>query len=225
MLVATRKSSRTASAVRTSEAPSGESDDARSGIMAAAVCCIEEGGLADLSMREVARRAGVSHQLPYHYFADREGILAALAQSGFEMLSERLARAAAAETKGADKLAAAGRAYVEFACEHPAHFRVMFRQDFVAVERHADAQASAESCFSRLPELVQELVGEGLVPHPNPQALLIMAWSVAHGLACLLLDGPLAQKLPEAAGAREQTVHDVMEAMRALVAASMRDRR
>jgi AcrR family transcriptional regulator len=197
-------------------------EDAKGAILAAAVAQIEEGGLADLSMREVARRAGVSHQLPYHYFTDREGILAAIAEVGFAIMCERLEAVVESEASGAEKLAAAGRAYVEFACEHPAHFRVMFRQDFVDVERHASAQASAETCFARLPELVASAIAEGLPPHPNPQSLVIMGWAIAHGLACLLLDGPLAKKLPEAAGARDQTVRDVMEAMRALVTAATR---
>jgi AcrR family transcriptional regulator len=199
-------------------------DDVRAQILAAAVTCMEEGGLADVSMREVARRAGVSHQLPYHYFTDREGILAAVAQAGFELLRERFVNAVSIEGNGADKLAAAGRAYVEFACDHPAHFRVMFRQDFVAMEKHADAQASADSCFAQLPLMIMEAIEEGLPPHPNPQALVVMGWSMAHGLACLLLDGPLAKKIPEAAGAREQTVSDVMEAMRSLLATSMKSK-
>lgn len=197
-----------------------DADRVRASILAAAVACIEEGGLANVSMREVARRAGVSHQLPYHYFTDREGILAAVAQNGFNLLETRIFKAARAEGTGPDKLAATGRAYVEFACDHPAHFRVMFRQDFVAIDKHASAEASADSCFAQLPVMIMEAIQEGLPPHPNPQALLVMGWSVAHGLACLLLDGPLLKKIPEAAGAREQTVHDVMEAMRFLLAAS-----
>lgn len=219
MEVAARKRTATAEVARASE------DDARGAILSAAVASIEEGGLANVSMREVARRAGVSHQLPYHYFADREGILAAVAQAGFELLRERFMKAIALDGSGADKLAAAGRAYVEFACDHPAHFRVMFRQDFVAMERHADAKASADSCFAQLPLMIAEAIEDGLPAHPNPRALVVMAWSVAHGLACLLLDGPLAQKLPEAAGAREQTVQDVMEAMRALIDGSTKPKK
>lgn len=221
MEVATRKKTATAALTRSSEAP----DDVRAQILAAAVSCMEEGGLAELSMREVARRAGVSHQLPYHYFTDREGILAAVAQAGFDLLRGRFMKAVKIEGSGADKLAAAGRAYVEFACDHPAHFRVMFRQDFVAMENHADAQASADSCFAQLPVMVMEAIEDGLPPHPNPQAIIIMGWSIAHGLACLLLDGPLAKKIPEAAGAREKTVNDVMEAMRALLASATEPRK
>ncbi|MBX3227613.1 MAG: TetR/AcrR family transcriptional regulator [Labilithrix sp.] len=200
-------------------------DDVRGEILAAAVRTIEEGGLADLSMREVARRAGVSHQLPYHYFTDREGILAAIAQSGFTLLGARLRKLTTADMTGAEKLAAAGREYVEFACDHPAHFRVMFRNDFVAVERFPTAQENADDCFALLPKLVGEAIADGLPPKPDERALVILGWSIAHGLACLLLDGPLAKKLPDAAGARAATVHAVMEALKNLVEASSKPRR
>jgi len=195
-------------------------DDVGGDILAAAVSAIEEGGLADLSMREVARRAGVSHQLPYHYFTDREGILAAIAQAGFTLLGARLQAVIDSKGSGAAKLAAAGRTYVEFACEHPAHFRVMFRNDFVAVERFPHAQENADGCFALLPQLVRAAVEDGLPPRPDERSLVILGWSIAHGLACLLLDGPLSKKLPDAAGAREATIHAVMDALKNLVEAS-----
>jgi hypothetical protein len=70
-----------------------------------------------------------------------------------------------------------------------------------------------------LPALVQDCIAEGLPADPSVQALVILAWSVPHGLACLLLDGPLAMKIPDAAIAREQVTRDVMAAMRGLLLA------
>ncbi|MFI5308928.1 MAG: TetR/AcrR family transcriptional regulator [Polyangiales bacterium] len=106
----------------------------RERILQASVELIEVEGLAALSLREVARRAGVSHQAPYHHFADREAILGAIAEQGFRILRAALERAVAHGRdvhSAAESLAACGRAYVEFACEHPAHFRVMFRPELV----------------------------------------------------------------------------------------------
>lgn len=199
------------------ERKSAADADARSAVLQAAIEAIEEGGLATLSMRDVARRAGVSHQLPYHYFADREAILAAIAEAGFEILGQRLRAAEEMKGTGAERIAEAGRAYVAFACEYPAHFRVMFRQDFVDLMAHPAAHAKAETCFSRLPNLVAACVKEGLSAEPDETALTILGWSLAHGLSCLLLDGPLAKKLPDAAEAREHTVAGVMLAMRRLI--------
>ena len=82
---------------------------------------LEKEGLDALSLREVARQAGVSHNAPYRHFAEREALLAALAAKGFEMLAQAQQAAAA---KGG--LRAMGEAYVLFALEHPQRFRLMF---------------------------------------------------------------------------------------------------
>jgi len=196
--------------------------DVRASILAAAIRTIEEEGLAGVSMREVARRAGVSHQLPYHYFTDREGILAAIAEAGFVELGAELRSVAHGPGTAAERFAACGRVYVAFACAHPAHFRVMFRPDFVALDRHPGAQQCADDAFAIVPEIAAALVAEGLPPEPNEQALVVLAWSLCHGLACLLLDGPLSKKLPGVEAAKEQTIGDVMIAMQRLVERSSR---
>src|SRR5262245_65762775 len=102
--------------------------DLRQKVLNASLALIDEGGLDRLSMREVARKAGVSHQAPYHYFGDREAILAALAGEGFSRLGQSLMRAAA---RGASKpvkaVAAMGRAYVEVALGNTASFQAISR--------------------------------------------------------------------------------------------------
>src|SRR5262245_54976951 len=94
-------------------------------ILDASIDLLRTGGVGALSMREVARRAGVSHQAPYHHFADREAILAAIAEEGFSGLADALHRAREGATTTAERLKASGLAYVEFALSHPAHYRVM----------------------------------------------------------------------------------------------------
>lgn len=170
-------------------------------------------------MREVARLAGVSHQAPYHHFADREAILAAIAEEGFTLLAERLSSARAGAASATDMMARAGEAYVRFAFEHPAHFRVMFRADFVDMDRFPEARACGDRAFDALPEIVRATAAEGLPTTPSEMAHVVLHWSLCHGLACLVLDGPLAKKLPELAGAREALTHDVMTIMRGLVEA------
>src|SRR5689334_22188088 len=113
-----------------------QADAFRERIVSASTELIEEQGLGALSMREVARRAGVSHQAPYYYFADRESILGAIAEQGFRMLGEHVQRCRIAGAGVQATIVAAGRAYIEFALAHPAHFRVMFRPELVLTERH-----------------------------------------------------------------------------------------
>lgn len=194
-------------------------DDVRRRVLDASVALIDRVGLAGLSMREVARAAGVSHQAPYHYFEDREAILAALAQEGFELLGERLGRVIAAEAPAVDRFVRCGEGYVEFALDHPALFRIMFRPDMVTMERFPETHDCGERCFAIVPKIVGEVIAEGLAPDPSAQALVILAWSLPHGLACLLLDGPLTKMLPESSTRAATTVmvREVMAAMRALM--------
>ena len=192
----------------------------RARVLNAAVKLIDEGGLAGLSMREVARAAGVSHQAPYHYFEDRESIFASLAEEGFKLLALSLESDVATTEPAVDRVVRAGRTYVRFALDHPALFRIMFRPDLVQTERFPEVHACGERAFQTVPKLIEACIAEGLPPEPSVQALIILAWSIPHGLACLMLDGPLATKIPDATVARELVMRDVMTAMRALLVAS-----
>lgn len=204
---------------KASAAPVAGDDDVRGRVLNAAVKLIDKGGLAGLSMREVARAAGVSHQAPYHYFEDREAIFAALAEEGFKILTLRLENSIATDELAVDRFVRAGQTYVEFALDHPALFRIMFRPDMVTMERFPGARACGEQAFEIVPRLVQACIDDGLPAEPSVQALVVLAWSLPHGLACLMLDGPLAMKVPETVAAREAITRDVMAAMRALLVA------
>ncbi|WP_394842486.1 TetR/AcrR family transcriptional regulator [Pendulispora brunnea] len=204
-------------------------DDVRARVLEAAVQLIDEGGLASLSMREVARRAGVSHQAPYHYFPDRESILAAVAEQGFILLDREIDSVRDVGERAVDRLAAAGEAYVRFAYQHPAQFRVMFRRDFVDIDRFPHLKECGQQAFDRLLEIVHGCMAEGLPAEPSEKALIVFGWSVVHGLACLLLDGCVGMKLPEEMPQVEATklapgsktiVSDVMETLRAMTLAS-----
>ncbi|WP_394831926.1 TetR/AcrR family transcriptional regulator [Pendulispora rubella] len=204
-------------------------DDVRARVLEAAVQLIDEGGLASLSMREVARRAGVSHQAPYHYFPDRESILAAVAEEGFILLDREIESVADAGERPVDRLVSAGEAYVRFAHQHPAHFRVMFRRDFVDIDRFPHIKECGQKAFDRLLEIVHACVADGLPAHPSEQALIVFGWSVVHGLACLLLDGCIGMKMPEMmpqvassglAPGSKTIVSDVMETLRAMTVAA-----
>jgi AcrR family transcriptional regulator len=195
-------------------------EDVRSAVLAAAVRLISKGGLANLSMREVARAAGVSHQAPYHYFEDRESILAALCEQGFTILSERLEKARDPEASPIERFTALARAYVEFGLDHAALFQLMFRPDVVDIERFPAAKECGGRAFSVLVLAVQDCVDAGLFPGKSQQGLVVLAWSFAHGLACLLLDGPLAMKVPDAAVSRDTVLDETVAVMQSLLVAA-----
>jgi len=196
----------------------------RARILHASVALIEEEGLAKLSMREVARRAGVTHQAPYHHFADREAILGEIAEEGFRMLADCLEQAdpKSGRTPEAmiERITAVGSAYVHFACRHPAHFRIMFRPELVDLENCPGAKAEGENAFTIVQRLIHEAVEAGIPAAPSEGAFFALYWSIGHGLACLLLDGPLAAKMPDVA--RDAQIAMVVDAMRAQLEASLR---
>ncbi|MEX2165927.1 MAG: TetR/AcrR family transcriptional regulator [Methyloceanibacter sp.] len=167
--------------------------DLRQKVLKASLAVIEEAGLDRLSMREVARKAGVSHQAPYHYFPDREAILAAIAGEGFAKLGQSLTRAAGSGSDPSKAVEAMGRAYVEFALRHPAYFQVMFRADAVPLESYPEARKQEDEAFGRLVEGIDKaLAGQ---PAETRRKLAVASWALVHGLATLILEGSLARKV------------------------------
>ena len=181
--------------------------DLKAQVLDASVQLIAEKGLAGLSMREVARRAGVSHQAPYHYFDDRAAILAAVVERGFVRLAERMEDASKTGT-ASHRLERVGQAYVAFALEEPVYFRLMFRPELADLKRFPSAGAAGARGFAVLQRLVGEKAG-ARVGQAKKEAMVSMHWSLVHGLATLLLDGPLGAEFPDPA-ARARHVEQVL---------------
>jgi AcrR family transcriptional regulator len=184
-------------------------------VLDASVALIHERGVSALSMREVARRAGVSHQAPYHHFGDREGILAAIAVEGFTALREGMVKSIAAIGDPADRLTAVGGSYVDFALRNPAHFQLMFRSDVVDPSRHPALKRCADAAFDLLVAVVSEVVearGRG-----QPLPLAVAAWALAHGLATLTIEGKLQRRLGKGRRRQREGVSAALEAFRALL--------
>ena len=193
--------------------------DLRQKVLDASLALIEEGGLDRLSMREVARKAGVSHQAPYHYFGDREAILAALAGEGFSKLGQSLERAAAqAGSEPVPAVEAMGRAYVEFALRNPAYFQAMFRADAVPLDRYPDARKREDAAFGKL----VEGIGQAFVKQPTEvkQAIAVACWAMVHGLATLILEGSLARKLKIPKTRQRQVANEVIGTFMRLIGKS-----
>lgn len=160
----------------------------RQQLLSTARAVLAEQGLAELSVREIARRAGVSHQTPYHLFGSREGILAELAAQGFAELTRRLVDEVPPSTRGPERLIAAGRIYVDVARCQPALFRLMFSAEQAALRRHRNAHSAAQQAYQAL----QQVVASVAPPAAMTPGLVDVAWALAHGVACLVLDGPPA---------------------------------
>lgn len=157
--------------------------DLRRALLGAATDLLEEGGPAGLSLREVARRAGVSHGAPYRHFPDREALLDAVAAEGFRDLTRQMQDIR--RPTPAERLAALGQAYVAAALERPGRFALMFSLT-PDPQRHPATAEAAPPLMAVLREAVAEVTGS-----PDDAAASAAAWALVHGLAHLLLQGHL----------------------------------
>ena len=182
--------------------------DLRTALVRAAMELLDESGEAALSLRAVARRAGVSPAAPYRHYADREALDSAIAAVGYRELAERLA-AAHPSPSTPEQLARVAIAYVHFALERPGLFRIMFGQ---ACDRDNDERVAATAAVSAY----VRSIAQRTFPQADADALATALWALVHGLAFLYLDGKLDAPTPSAIADR------VTAAIQALLTASGR---
>lgn len=146
-----------------------------------------------LSLREVARRVGVSHTAPYRHFADKEALLAAVAQEGFQMLHYVL-KTAMSQTPFAPlkQLQETGMAYVDFALEHSSHYRLMFgAYGAISAQQNPELEQAATRAFMVLVQIVETGQQSGDIRQDDPRQIAWAAWSMTHGFVMLLMDGQI----------------------------------
>ncbi len=157
---------------------------------------LSEKGLGALSLRETARRAGVSHAAPYRHFRNKEKLIGAIALEGFRLLTASLEQAIeSAGGKSREELRLSGRAYVEFALSHPEYLKLMFSADRFpdggkcfqegdCIHNNEDVDA-----FAKIRDLFARAIARGeLSGHYPPEALALLVWSQVHGLSHILIE-------------------------------------
>ncbi len=186
----------------TTEPRSYHHGDLRRALIDAALELVTEGQSWTFSLREVARQAGVSHNAPYNHFGEKRDLLAAVAAVGFEMLRDRML-GTIEKIRGADvALNAAAQAYVSFAVDNPALYRLMFGPalaDDNSVRPAATEMAGAEA-KAVLEQIISRGARSGLFAvDPDDGAAFGMAilscWSAVHGLTMLIVDGKAGVEL------------------------------
>lgn len=158
-------------------------------LVQAGIDILTEGGLASFTLRECARRAGVSHAAPKNHFPTIDHLKAEIGARGFELMHRELAAAAqAAPVQTAEaRLIAMGQAYVRFATANPAAYQMMFR-DQDSVGRSDHYHQAAEAAWDQLEEAVAAVIGPG---RPDVEARAAHAFALVHGFASLIIDGRL----------------------------------
>jgi AcrR family transcriptional regulator len=176
--------------------------DLAAALIEAAETVLTERGVEGFTLRECARRAGVSHAAPAHHFGDARGLLTEVAALGFERLTEAQRAARNVEPDLTKQLIATGTAYVRFAISHPAQFQLMFQsrlldhknERFIAAGRAAFA-IYAETYAAVRGEPAKGAVGAEKVSDPG----VLQQWALVHGLATLAVQGQLGPNRGDAA--------------------------
>lgn len=161
----------------------------RSTLLAAARTLLEKKGAEGLSLRDLARRAGVSPNAPYRHFHNKTDLLAAIAEAGFRELTGRF--------QECGDFAAMGDAYVDFATANPSLLRLMFGKPLGTSEMYPGLAEASQTCFSLL---IEGAAGAVKLPvnHRDAFRFALASWSLVHGFATLRNDGALAHLPPDA---------------------------
>ena len=163
--------------------------DLRRTLVDTALAMVIEEGAWNFPLREVARRAGVSHAASYNHFEDKSALLAEVAVLGFQSLRQTLEAAARGQPRSARQvLAGIAAAYVRFGVEQPAHYRLMFGAELADKARYPSLQAAGDAAFAVLTGALERGQASGQVRQGPVHDQALAAWSLVHGLTTLVID-------------------------------------
>jgi AcrR family transcriptional regulator len=165
--------------------------DLRAALIRSGLELLRTGGPDALSLRAVARAAGVSQAAPYRHFADRRALVAAVAEEGFRRLHAAMLEAIRSG-EGRLGFKRVAIAYVRFAHENPAEYRIMFGPELAGQDDLPDLQATSRAVLDFVAQGIAALQAAGLVGAGDPGALAATVWAMLHGLVMLSLDGQTA---------------------------------
>lgn len=165
-----------------------------SALLAAARDLLEREGPAALSLRALARAVGVSPMAPYHHFADREALLAAVAIAGFQRLQQEKIETEEANSSARTALVEGAANYVRFILDNPNLYRLMKGPEFSNRDRHPELQRAAAAPAQALVTLIARLLDEQGMSGFSAEQGAQMLWGLAHGIGTLALDGQLLRE-------------------------------
>jgi AcrR family transcriptional regulator len=182
--------------------------DLKNALIRAGVEILAEQGVGGLSLRQVALRAGVSHAAPYAHFTDKQSLIAAISTDGFRRLYEKLAAAASANSADARRqLLETANAYLEFATEDPAHFKIMFSGILEQEKAYPEFVEASKKNYELMVEIVQTCQTAGVLPPAPAELTAISIWASVHGLAALCIEKQIPHTLLEQNSLRDLLNH------------------
>lgn len=186
--------------------------DLKAALVQAGVELLRDEGLDGLTLRAVARKAGVTQAAPYRHFPDRRALMAAVAEVGFQ----RLQQAMLAAMQGADgRLGLKGVAlgYLRFAFDNEAAYRLMFGPEVAKTDDLPELQQTGRSVLGFVATGIGQLQKAGLIGPGDPHLMAAATWATLHGLAMLVLDRQTAGVAPDVDALVEEATRIMMFGM------------
>jgi AcrR family transcriptional regulator len=167
--------------------------DLRRALLDEALLTIETHGVEQLTLRTVGERLGVSRSALYRHFADKQSLLATVGKEGFRKLRQTIADAWEQNGRGRAGFDAMGKAYVQFAVDHPSHYRVMFGGFMESAPKDDHFVTEAKAAFQVLVDALVEQQNAGDMRRDDPVVMARFVWALVHGTAMLFIDGQLPE--------------------------------
>jgi len=180
--------------------------DLKNALIKAGIEILSKEGIEALSLRRVAKKAGVSHTAPYAHFADKQALIAAIAAEGYKKLYEQLVSAQNPQDEPVAHLLATAHAYLQFALDEPDHFRITFSGVVEVEQNYPDYVEQSKRCFALVVAVVEDCQAGGLFAKGDPQLIAVSIWSCIHGFVQLLL----AKQFPGALTS-QFLIHDLFD--------------
>lgn len=171
--------------------------DLRRALLEAALTVITEQGTHKLTLREIARRAGVSHAAPYRHFANKTDLLGAVAAQAFRALKHFLEDKVSAFDDPLMQFETLCIGYVQFAAQFPDQFQLMFEAELPRKSDHMELKEASVASYDMLVHVVSNCQSKGYLRDGEPEELALTAWSMSHGLAVLFVDKQLVIQTPD----------------------------
>lgn len=178
--------------------------DLKNALIQAGIEILAQEGIAELSLRKVAQKAGVSHAAPYAHFADKQALIAAISTAGFRQLHEQVAAAAQTYADNpAQRLVETAWAYVQFARHDPDQFKIMFSSVLEKEKEYPDFVAMSQSNFQQVVAVIVACQQAGILRTAAPELMAVTVWGAVHGLIALLLEGQIPHAVLDQFSLRE----------------------
>ena len=176
--------------------------DLKNALIKAGVEILESEGLGELSLRKVAKQAGVSHAAPYSHFADKQALIAAISTEGYKQLYNQIESVIKLHWEDPETLLIeTAWAYVQFALNAPDRFKLMFSG--VLEKEYAEFVEISQENFSQLLKVVEACQQTGVLKSGSSDVVAVSVWSTVHGFTSLLLEGQISHTVLEKASLKD----------------------